>query len=220
MKVNILISILIVFILTAGCIQHQSTSSSESTLSLYGKYYIGDIPSKRTIQITSLPPLKYKRIRIYRVKDYIENTTMLCSKEEFVEIVSSNKSKPEFACINGAYGKVFDTSLKELWSLPKNSTVYYMPILIVRTPPPIEINETEYIIGVNALYYCTPTVEKKNWTLKLYYPSDEGILRFKIYVNASIVESFQGKNVLFALDKAFIKNNTVIAEYSPYCISP
>jgi len=49
-----------------------------------------------------------------------------------------------------------DVPIEELWNLSKNSTVYYSPLVIVRTPPPIEINGTEYVIGLNALYYCDP----------------------------------------------------------------
>ncbi|KPU62240.1 hypothetical protein EP1X_09790 [Thermococcus sp. EP1] len=184
------------------------------------KYYIGEIPPRKNISLLELSPLTYEKIRMYTIETLKLGEKFSCSEGEFIELQFENGTDSEFACLSGTFGKIVDVPIEELWNLPQNSTVYYSPLVIVRTPPPIEINGTEYIIGVSALYYCDPyKKESRTWEMGLYYPSTDEISRFVIQVNSSLIGEFRGKKVFYVLDIADIKNNTLIAYYSPYCIS-
>jgi len=178
------------------------------------------MPPRKEVPLIELPSLNYEKIKVYTIKTLEANRSISCAKSEFIKVYFGNKTEVEFACLSGVFGEVVNVSIEELWNLPKNSTVYYSPLVIVRTPPPIEINGTEYIIGVNALYYCDPAKkETRVWEMAFYYPSSDKILRFVIPVNSSVIGEFRGRKVFYALDVVEIENRTLVARYSPWCIS-
>ena len=196
-----------------------SPPKTESSLEQY-KYYTGEMPPRKEIPLIELPPLNYEKIKVYTVKTLEANRSISCAKGEFIKVHFGNKTEVEFACLSGVFGEVVNVPIEELWNLPKNSTVYYSPLVIVRTPPPIEINGTEYIIGINALYYCDPAKkETRVWEMAFYYPASDKILRFVIPVNSSVIGEFRGRKVFYALDVVDIENRTLVARYSPWCIS-
>ncbi|USH00692.1 hypothetical protein K1720_04455 [Thermococcus argininiproducens] len=194
---------------------HNSSTSWEEY-----KYYIDEIPPRKSVSLLRLPPLNYKRIMSYTIETLEANQGISCAEGEFIEVQFKNNTESEFVCLSGIFGRIVDVPIEELWNLPQNSTVYYSPLVIVRTPPPIEINGTEYVIGVSALYYCDPArKERRTWEMAFYYPTINKILRFAIPVNSSIIGEFKGREVVYVLDVADIENDTLVAEYSPYCIS-
>ena len=196
-----------------------SPPKTESSLEQY-KYYTGEMPPRKEIPLIELPPLNYKKIEVYTVKTLEANRSISCAKGEFIKVHFGNKTEVEFACLSGVFGEVVNVPIEELWNLPKNSTVYYSPLVIVRTPPPIEINGTEYIIGINALYYCNPVKkETRVWEMAFYYPSSDKILRFVIPVNSSLVGEFKERRVFYVLDAVDVEGSVLVASYSPWCIS-
>ena len=219
LAIFILSAIFFAFLYLWYCSLHSDSPRQISSWDHY-KCYIGEIPPRKNISLLELPPLTYEKIRMYTIETLKPGEKFSCSEGDFIELQLENETEPKFACLSGTFGKIVDVPVEELWNLPQNSTVYYSPLVIVRTPPPIEINGTEYIIGRTALYYCDPyKKESRTWEMRFYYPSTNEILQFVIRVNSSLIGEFRGKKVFYVLDIADIKNNTLIAYYSPYCIS-
>lgn len=199
---------------------HQLHESKTTPFWEEKKYYTGDMPPRKTIPLLQLPPLNFKQITMYTIKTLKSNESLSCLEGEFIEFRSENGSDLKFACLNGTSGKIVEVPIEELWGLPENAAVYYSPLVIVRTPPPIKINGTEYTIGINALYYCDPAEkEMRVREMAFYYPASDRILRFAIPVNSSIIEEFKGRKVFYVLDVVDIENTTLVAKYSPWCIS-
>jgi len=51
------------------------------------------------------------------------------------------------------------------------------------------------------------------------YPASDKILRFVIPVNSSVIGEFRRREVFYVPNVMDIENRTLVARYSPWCVS-